>query len=360
MKTYRVGIIGLGRMGSTIDAEVEDYPAITLPYSIAAAVKAIPQYELVAGCDIVAQKNEAFRRKWGVRETFEDYQDMLKLGLDLVAVCTPGPLHARMTYDLAEKGVLMIYCEKAMACCMKGTGKDEGADEVKRIVESKHIAFNTGVLRRFDPNYHQARALIQEGKIGVPRAIVHFASASLLHGHIHSVDAILFLLQKKEVPQFGDPRVKSVWGELRPRDLVIDHNRHDKDPLAVYHLELDNGVDATTVPAGNWDFEVVGEEGALRCRNNNLEWSLRTRQPLSNRFYAFLPAEFPKAQPRSATVACLVDLIHAREEGRPTLGAVEVAHHATEVCLCVAESHRQGGRRMMLPLQNRELYIHHF
>ena len=50
VKTYRVAIIGLGRMGSTIDDEGHT----DLPYSVAAATQASPQLELVAGCDLVA------------------------------------------------------------------------------------------------------------------------------------------------------------------------------------------------------------------------------------------------------------------------------------------------------------------
>jgi predicted dehydrogenase len=278
----------------------------------------------------------------------------------MVAICTPGPLHARMTVMAAEAGVPMIYCEKAMACCLEGTGTDKGADDVKKLIDSKHIAFNTGVLRRFDPRFHKARELIEQGKIGTPRTVVHFASASLLHGHIHSVDAILYLLQKRELPGPGDPRVRAVRGELRPQDTTATKNRFDKDPLAVYTLELDGGVEAVTAPAGNWDFEVVGEEGALRCHNNSMEWSLRTRQPLGKKFHAFRPAEFPKVQPRSATVNCLVDLIEAHEQHRPTRGNVETAQHATEVCLAVAESHLQGGKRITLPMKNRQLYVYHF
>jgi predicted dehydrogenase len=347
MKTYRLGIVGLGRMGSTIDAEVEDYPAITLPYSIAAAARAIPRLELVAGCDIVAEKNRAFRDKWGVVNTHTDYEKMLASEkLDMVAICTPGPLHARMTLAAAQAGVAMIYCEKAMACSMKE------ADEVKKALESRHTVFNTGVLRRFDPRYHQARELIQKGRIGTPRAAVHYASASLLHGHIHSVDTILFLL--------GDKRVKSVWGELRPRDIVLKDKRLDKDPLAVYQLEVEGGVEATTVPAGNWDFEVIGDEGVLRSTNNNIEWSLRTRRPLGKKFHTFQPVEYPRVAPRSATVNCLQDLVNSYEKHRPSLGNVATAHHATEVCLTVAESHLLGGRRVSLPMTNRDLYVYHF
>jgi predicted dehydrogenase len=347
MKTYRLGIIGLGRMGSTIDAEVEGYPAITLPYSIAAAARAIPNLELAAGCDRVADKNEAFRKKWGVEAVYEDYKKMLaEQKLDMVAVCTPGRLHAEMTVVCAKAGVPMIYCEKAMACSMRE------ADEAKNAVESRHIAFNTGVLRRFDPRYHQARELIRAGRIGTVRAVVHYAEASLLHGHIHSVDTILFLL--------GDRRARAVRGELSPRDLDLKNNRSDKDPLAVYRVEFDDRLEGVTVPAGNWDFEVIGSDGVLRSMNNNIDWALRTRQPLGKKFHSFLPAECPKVEPRSATVNCLQDLIDAHEQHRPTLGNADITHHATEVCLAVAESHRQGGARVELPLQNKDLYVYHF
>src|SRR5437773_1623326 len=174
MKKYRLAIIGLGRMGSTIDAEVEGYPAITLPYSIAAAARAIPQLEIVAGCDLVEGKMEAFRKKWGVERTNRDYEKMLaEVKPDMVAVCTPGKLHAPMTIACARAGVPMIYCEKAMA------GSMQEADAVLHEVSSRHIANNTGVLRRFDARYHQAQQLIRDKKIGDVRAIVHAASATL-------------------------------------------------------------------------------------------------------------------------------------------------------------------------------------
>jgi predicted dehydrogenase len=357
MKTYRLAIIGLGRMGSTIDAEVEGYPSIALPYSIAASAKALPNVELAAGCDLKPEKNEAFSQKWGVppRALYTDYKRMLAAERpDLVAICTPGPLHARMTVDCAEAGVPMIYCEKAMACSMKE------ADAARKAVEGRHVAFNTGVLRRFDVRYHQARRLIQEGKIGQPRAVVHYAPASLLHGHIHSVDTILFLLSRQAGDRLEWPRARSVRGEFRPRDLVIKDNRSDKDPQAVYQIELEGGVEAMTVPAGNWDFEVLGDEGMLRSMNNNIDWGLRTRQPLGKKFHTFLPADYPTVEPRSATVDCLRDLIEAHEQHKATLGEVKVTHHATEICLAVAESHRQGGTRVTLPLANRELYVYHF
>jgi len=92
--------------------------------------------------------------------------------------------------------------------------------------------------------------------------------------------------------------------------------------------------------------------------NNGIDWTIRKPFKLSDKRSILRKAELPDREVRSATVACLEDLINALEEGRPTLGNVEVTHRVTEICLAVAESHIQG-RRVELPLSNRELYIWH-
>lgn len=345
MKKYRVAIVGLGRMASTIDDEVRDYPAITLPYSIAASCQEIDRIELAAGCDILPEKREAFQQRWGVTALYEDYLEMIAQEKpDLVAVCTRGELHAEMAIRVAEIGVPMLYLEKAMACSMRE------ADAILRACQEHGTLFNTGVLRRFDSRYHKVRELMVAGEIGQIRAVVHYGATNLLHGHIHSIDTIMYLL--------GDPMAKSVWGELRPRDMRIENNRLDKDPSAIYHIEFDGGVEAWTVPAGMWDFEVWGVGGCIRTMNNGIDWSIRKPFRLSERHSIFREAELPRRKVRSATVALLEDLIDAYEQGRPTLGNVEVTHRATELCLAAAESHIQG-RRVELPLANRELYVWH-
>ncbi len=345
MKKYRVAIVGLGRMASTIDGEVKGYPAITLPYSIAASCQEIDKAELVAGADILPEKREAFQQRWGVTALYEDYLEMIaQEEPDLVAVCTRGELHAEMAVRVAEAGVPMLYLEKAMACSMKE------ADAVLRACQDNNTLFNTGVLRRFDSRYHKARELIEAGEIGQIKAVVHYGATNLLHGHIHSVDTIMYLL--------GDPTAKSVWGELRPRNMRIENNRLDKDPSAIYHIEFDGGVEAWTVPAGMWDFDVWGTGGCIKGMNNGIDWAIRKPFKLSEKHNIFRESPFPDHEVRSATAAVLKDLIDAHEEGRPTLGNVEVTHRATEICLAMAESHIQG-RRVELPLNNRDLYIWH-
>ena len=91
-RLYRVGIIGLGRMGSTID----EGQHADVPDSIASASAACERLEVVAGCDPDHEKCAAFSQKWAVSSIYPDYEEMLATEhLDLVAVCmVPSPLSA--------------------------------------------------------------------------------------------------------------------------------------------------------------------------------------------------------------------------------------------------------------------------
>lgn len=346
MKTYRVAIVGLGRMGSTIDEEVVGYPSIALPYSVAASCMASERLELAAGSDLVAEKRNAFGEKWGVAALYEDYLEMIEVERpDMVAVCTKGVLHAEMGVAVAQAGVPMLYLEKAMACSMAE------ADAVRDACREHGTVFNTGVLRRFDNRYHAARALIAHGEIGKVSVVVHFARSNLLHGHVHSMDTLSYLL--------GDPKIARVRGELHPQDLAIENNHLDDDPVSRYHLEFEDGVEAWTIPAGHWEFEVVGSDGAIRSRNNGAGWELRKMGAQRGRHRFVEVAGFPEVEPRSAVVACLEDLVAAHESGEPSLGNVEVTHHVTEACFAVAESHRRNGARVAPSEVDRDLYIFH-
>jgi hypothetical protein len=70
-----------------------------------------------------------------------------------------------------------------------------------------------------------------------------------------------------------------------------------------------------------------------------------------------VPFEF--VTPKSTVITCLEDLVAAHETGQPTRDHIDHAHHITEVCIGVAESHRRGGGWVDLPLEERGLYIWH-
>ena len=320
LKTYRVGIIGLGRMGSTICEEVVGYEAFRLPYSIAGACGASDRLELACGSDILSEKRDAFREKWGCEALYADFEEMLRQERpDLVAICTKGDTHAELAVAVAEAGAPMMYLEKAMACSMTE------ADAVREAVERNETVFNTGVLRRFKDHYQAMRRMVQEGEIGAPQAVVQLSAGSLLHSNIHAVDFAMFML--------GEPQAARVRGELSPRDIQFTNNRLERDPSATYQVEFEDGTQAWQVPFGNHDVAVYGAEGLVAALNNGMDFAWRRPEQPPKKWPRLVPAPLDLPLTRSATVACLEDLVEAHETGRATLNPIGVAHHATEICL---------------------------
>lgn len=168
--------------------------------------------------------------------------------------------------------------------------------------------------------------------------------------HVHSIDTLSYLL--------GDPPIEAVRGELIPRELRISGDHLPRDPDATFRLRFAGGLEAWSVPAGGWEFEVLGTEGGIRSLNNGAGVILR-RTDGARRRPAWSEKPFALPEPVSPVVACLEDLVAAHESGQPTLSPVDRSAHIVEACLAVAESHRRGGAWVELPLAQRDLYIFH-
>ena len=313
MKKYRVAVVGLGRIGSTLDM------------SVANACAASDRLELVAGADILPERREAFRAAWGVDAVYDDYEEMIASeSPDVVAVCTtatglPKPgnkaptrgfrddSHAEITTHAANTGVPMLYVEKAIACSARA------ADGILEACKANGTVVNTGVLMRFDDRFDIVKDAIARGDIGEPtHAVAYTRSNTLMHMHIHSMDMLSYLL--------GDPGVVSVRGELLPRDLKVRDNRLDEDPHSTYHIRFGNGVEAWSVPAGPRDFEIIGTEGSIRSLNQGTGAIYRPPEQLEPREPRWFDTLIPDYPTQETTLTCLEDLIDSHEAGRAPRG----------------------------------------
>ena len=97
---YKTVLIGCGRMGATIDDEVQDRPDrhLWLPYSHAAAAVACERTELVAVSDVIADKAEAIRQRYEVAVCYTDYREMIEEEKpDIVCIATRPATHSEIT-----------------------------------------------------------------------------------------------------------------------------------------------------------------------------------------------------------------------------------------------------------------------
>jgi predicted dehydrogenase len=343
-QTYRVGLVGCGRMGTTIDDEVRDRPnaRLFLPYSHAAAVVACERTELVAVCDPVADKAETARQRYGAHSAYEDPEEMIrKEGLDVVCIATRPSPHAPVTLLAAENGVRAIYCEKPLCNSMAE------ADAMAAAVVAHGVKFNYGTQRRYVRMYRNLREMIDAGHIGQLQSVIaHCGASAAQWGHTHAADMLLFLA--------GDGPVSWVQGTARFEDTDWERDRLTVDPpIETGTIRFADGVTGSFVPAGGYEFEVSGTEGKLRTLSNGANYTWRRVGEHGD----LQEQSGPEVPIESGTLRAIEDLVRALDEDAQTLGGIEVACRSQEIILGLVASHRVGGARVSMPLLERTMSI---
>ena len=344
LTTYRVGLIGCGRMGATIDDEVKGRPnaQLYLPYSHAAAIVACERMELVAVCDPIEVKAECIRARYGAQRAYADYREMIEReDLDVVSIATrPGP-HAEQVIFAAEAGVKGIYCEKALCNAV------HEMDAMLQVCTPRGVKFNYGTQRRYAALYRNARTMIERGDIGQMQTVVAHCGISVAQwGHTHAADMMLFFALDSEA-EFAQGTVQAEAADWEGDRLTVDPRVNNG------YVKFKNGVHAYLVGAPGWEFEISGTEGQLRTLSNGMGYSLRKKDEHGE----LRPVAAPEAIVESGTLRGMEDIVRALDEDGDTQGNLPLACRSQELIFAIVESHRQSGTRVPLPLENRALSI---
>lgn len=343
---YRAGIIGTARVGSFYDELLAATPEL-IPSSHAGCYASHPQTELVAGSDLSAERLQAFGEKWGVRATYPDFREMLtREQLDIVSVTTSwGHDHAVIAAEVAESGVKAVFCEKPIATSMAE------ADRIVRAVREHGVTFVCAYLRRWNPRYQAIRAALAGGVIGQVASITAMTASSLMHSGSHYTDLMAFLC--------GDPRPVWAWGTVEPVAETTTSRTARVDPAASGYFEMDNGVRFLLdgVSPGPLTFVISGTLGKLVILNDARTVEVwQAAAGGSDRWLQQVPFALPAIE-RSPVLLALEDLIASMEARRePSCGERQAAQ-AMEMCLALHLSHRKGGCRVALPIEDRDLSV---
>ena len=358
-KTYRVAIIGTGRMGGLIEDEI---PAgsWSKPYGHFAAYQAIPETTVVAVANRGEERLERFSRRFGIDNTYLDYQEMiLKEKPDIVSITTPSLARAEPIIFCAENGVRGIFAEKGLSASL-----DE-ADRIAEAVRRNNVAFNWGALRRHNDGFRKISSEIGNGAIGEPRfAMMSFASDLIKH-HPHAIDLVEMML--------GDPKPLWVEGNLiEPGDQfapdrplpTFDREQHRFVPppgkeigdpwVGTYRVKYDGGAEGIFIPVpGAFEIDVIGTAGRAFAWDNGGLYGVRKFDRKSGR----TDTTTFQAQGESPTMCVIRDIIGELETGKRTAGNIDRTMQAVETQFALVHSHLQGGSRVSIPVEDRSLYI---
>ena len=192
--------------------------------------------------------------------------------------------------------------------------------------------------------------MVEEGELGEILQITAYAQCNLSSNGSHAIDTMRYLV---------GGNVKWVFGEMESDEKAAG----DEDLMGNGYLAFDNGVRGflrgTPTGAAPWEFDLIGTEGRVRSLAQGMETQVYRWVPGGLRDEG-LPARAPFPLPTnipSMGLAIIEDLVHCINNGTQPRCSGDDGRKALEIAIAMRESHRQGGRRVDLPLKNRSLRL---
>ncbi|WP_276353866.1 Gfo/Idh/MocA family protein [Cohnella caldifontis] len=144
-RRIRIGIIGTGGI-ARFHAE---------------AYQKLDYADVVAVADVVPGRARQFADSLGLTEaaSFDSHEELLKLDLDGVSICTPNVSHHRTAVDSLRAGKNVLL-EKPMSVTL------EQAVEMVQASRAADRMLTIGFQPRYDPNMKKLQEIVQSGRLG--------------------------------------------------------------------------------------------------------------------------------------------------------------------------------------------------
>ncbi len=139
--------------------------------------------EIIAGCDIVAERAREFATRFACR-AYTDYREMLEHERpDVVDVCTPEDQHVEPTIAALAAGA-DVLCEKIMAHTLAG-----GQAMVRTAARTGRF-LGVDYNYRFFPIFQEVKRRLAVGELGQLALVTAYTHAFCFH---HAIDLLVWL-----------------------------------------------------------------------------------------------------------------------------------------------------------------------
>jgi len=335
---YKVGIVGLGRMGHLF----ENDPLMKKPCTHAGAYNYLgDKVKLVAGCDLREDRLKLFKEKWNVDGLYKDYKEMLnKENLDILSVCTHAQEHKEIIIEAARSGVKAIFCEKPFSTNLKD------AEEMIKVCEENKVILYVDHTRRFDNKWRKVKEILDQGLIGDIKVVNAYSTAGLLNGGIHLFDLL----------RFYNGEIDSVKGILKKDNST--------DASGIGFLKFKNGsycfMDIDYRDYVLFQITLIGSKGLLKIGgmirgDKSFEFGISKESNTQTgvKELHLQPMDFPEVSGEMPLVNAVNEIIESMEKGKEPISSGEDGRAALEIAMAFYESDKLN-KEVKLPLTNKE------
>lgn len=354
MKNIRVGVIGIGNIGSTHVKSI--------------AEKRIKGMTLCAVCDIDCNKFSWIKEKYPECLLFTDYKGLIESGeVDAIIVAVPHILHGEIGEYALKKG-LHVLVEKPV---------DISVSVAKRLNETAKksgkvfcIMFN----QRTNFLFQKAREIVHSGKLGCLKRSVwiitnwyrtqkYYDSGEwratwggegggvLLNQAPHNLDLWQWIL--------GMPKTVTAYCEIgKYHDIEVE------DDVTIF-TEYDNGASGTFITStgeypGTNRLEISGDLGKIVLENGTLKW-WKLKQPerevciQSQEMFPSIETEYTEITDDTTSVGhikILQNFVDCILYGTPLLAPGIEGINELTISNAAYLSHWSGNKKITLPFDN--------
>ncbi|HHT26429.1 MAG TPA: Gfo/Idh/MocA family oxidoreductase [Firmicutes bacterium] len=116
--------------------------------------------EPVAVCDIIAERAESRKEKYGAKAAYLDYRELLQRDdVEAVVISVPNYIHHEIAIAALQAGK-HVLCEKPM------TIKADWAEEMVKTANASGLVFQVGMTSRFRPEAQWLKKYVAAGNLG--------------------------------------------------------------------------------------------------------------------------------------------------------------------------------------------------
>jgi predicted dehydrogenase len=318
------------------------------------AYKRVPDFELVAICDINPQAFARFYERSGVApgtvKEYTDYRELLaNEQLDVVSVATPDEYHTDPVCAAADAGIKGILCEKPLASSLAD------ADRIVAAVERNGTKMSVDHTRSWYPTFQAVRKEIRAGAIGpLTRIVSHMGGhrSMLFRNGTHIVDAMGYFAESRPVwviaaHERGFENYGTEYKGEGGKDPMLD-------PGSTVIVEYENGVRGILNSAKNtpaiFEIDLLGPNGRYwLTQTGGAAW--RTETPEG------VPQEAPAPWQATAASSLGENLIPAVQElaqmvlhDAPSSSPPQRARDVMEIMFGALLSQSRDSAKVQLPL----------
>jgi UDP-N-acetyl-2-amino-2-deoxyglucuronate dehydrogenase len=305
--------------------------------------------ELIAVCDAAPERLEEYSGKY---ETYTDLDEMLKVNkeIQVVNICVPSGLHARLTKIVAEHG-RHIVVEKPMSL------KLEDSKEMIKVAKENNVKLAVVHPNRFRPAIMKLREKMDQGVFGTMshanatvrwnrgqayydqapwRGTKEFDGGVLMNQAIHNLDLMLWFMGEVEsVQAMAATRLRKIEAE----DVAAAVVRFKSGALGVIEA-------ATTIYPKNLEesLSLFGEKASVKIGGSNAlfieTWDIEDGTEGEKEAFNNSIKDNPLGKPGHQWI--IEDMVHAVKEDREPIVSGYDGLAPVKLILAILESAETG------------------